>query len=89
MDSKTESTVEAARERRISDDLLQKLHLATERFHQAKRLLEGASGEMQYSHQQHIDQANDDMRSAEREVEEITREIHSALKPPPTVGNDN
>jgi DNA polymerase III delta prime subunit len=78
-----ESSVEQAHNRRLPDDLLQKLHAATERFHQAKKNLDLAMGSEDYSHQHTIDQATSELKNAEREVESISMEIHSTLKPPP------
>jgi len=85
MEGETESSVEAARERQIPDELLQKLHESTERFHQAKKSLEDAMGNSEYQHQQTIDRATDDLRAAEREVEAISMQIHGSLKPPPPI----
>ena len=83
MEVESQSSIEAAHERRVPDELLQKLHAATERFHEAKKSLDEAMANSEYQHQQTIDRATDDMRAAEREVEEISLQIHSSLKPPP------
>jgi hypothetical protein len=43
----------------------------------------------EYSHQQRIDLAEDELRNAESEVERVTIEIHGALKPPAMVEPGN
>jgi hypothetical protein len=83
MEAESESSIQAAHDRQVPDDLLQKLHVATERFHAAKKDMEDAMGTEDYSHQQTIDRAADELRAAEREVEEISLQIHGSLKPPP------
>lgn len=85
MESESKSSIEAAEERKIPEDLLQKLHAATERFHRAREAMEKSVGDAEYSHQQRIDQATEQMRVAEREVEEITMRIHGSLTPPPPI----
>ncbi len=78
-----ESSIQAAHERQVPDDLLQKLHEATERFHAAKKAMEDAMGTQEYSHQQTIDQAAGEVRAAESAMEEISLQIHGTLKPAP------
>ena len=86
MDAETEpSAIEAAHARQIPEELLQKLHDATERFHQAKKSLDTATSASEFHHQQSIDKATEELRTAERQVEEITMQIHGSLKPPPPV----
>ncbi len=85
MAAEPESSIEAAHERRVPDDLLQRLHAATERFHAAKKAMEDAMGTEEYSHQQTIDRATEEVRAAERAMEEISSLIHGSLKPPPPV----
>jgi DNA anti-recombination protein RmuC len=67
---------------KVPADLLQMLHAANEQFHRAKQLLEAALADTEYQHQQKIDQAEEQLRAAEREVEKVTTEIQGALKPP-------
>ena len=64
----------------VPDELMQQLHDATERFHQHKKNLEAKQNEAEYSHQEHVDRASDELKAAERELEEINRKISDAMK---------
>jgi protein subunit release factor A len=86
MEAESESpSIAAAHERQVPEAMLQKLHEATERFHQAKKSLDAANAASEFNHQHSIDKAAEEFRTAEREVEEITLQIHGSLKPPPLV----
>jgi predicted nucleic acid-binding Zn-ribbon protein len=88
MASEAGDTIKAAEGQKVPDNLLQRLHEANERFHAAKQQLEHATGDSEYSHQQRIDQAEEQLRLAEREVEQVTLEIHGSLKPTSAVEED-
>jgi methylphosphotriester-DNA--protein-cysteine methyltransferase len=77
------ATIKKAEERVVPDDLMQELHKANEQFHSAKRAVEQTMADPQEQHQQRVDAANDQLREAERRVEEINLRIHANLKPPP------
>jgi hypothetical protein len=83
VDAEPKSSVEQAQERQVPDELLQKLHAATERFHAAKKVLDSAMDDSEIDHLQGVDRATEDVRAAEREVEQITMQIHGSLRPPP------
>ena len=82
MATESNESVQATADRKVRDDLLEKLHQANQRFHDAKKQLEAVMDDSEYSHQQRIDHAEDELRLAEREVEQVTLEIHGTLKPP-------
>jgi hypothetical protein len=60
---------------RIPEDLLAQLHAANERFSVARRHVEEAMDDSEYSHQKRVDEKELELRDAERELEEITRKI--------------
>lgn len=66
----------------ISEELLQRLHQATDRFHECRRLLEEAMDGSEYRHQERVDAAEERLRQAEREVEEIDQQIKNQLSSP-------
>jgi hypothetical protein len=76
------SSIKTAEEKKVPDELLQKLHQANQQFHQAKQVLEATMGDDQMDHQKRFDLAEEQLRVAEREVEKITMEIQGSLKPP-------
>ncbi len=78
----SESSVKSAEDLKVPDDLLQKLHAANQQFHEAKELLEQTVGDANEDHQKRVDQAQEQLRVAEREVEKVTMEIQGSLKPP-------
>jgi hypothetical protein len=85
MASEPDQSVKAVEDRMVPDDLLQKLHQANLRFHDAKLQLDAAMVGSEFRHQDRVDQAEEELRLAERDVEQVTMEIHGALKPPPAV----
>jgi methylphosphotriester-DNA--protein-cysteine methyltransferase len=87
IENQAKDSMKAAQDRRVPDDLLQKLHLAGEHLHRSRQLLEEAMDDTEYAHQERLDQMTDQLRAAEREVEEISLKIHSSLAPPPPAEN--
>ncbi len=85
MEPEAGDTIKSAEKQKVPDDLLQKLHQANERFHAAKLQLEKASGDSELSHQKGLDKAEEEVRLAEREVEQVTLEIHGSMKPTPAI----
>jgi polyhydroxyalkanoate synthesis regulator phasin len=83
MESQGKSTIKQAEEYVVSGDLMRELHEANEHFHKSKHLLEQVMGGSDYQHQEKVDHAGQQLREAERRVEEINRKIHESLKPPP------
>jgi polyhydroxyalkanoate synthesis regulator phasin len=65
---------------RVPDDLMKQLHEANARFHEHKQRLEEMQGASDYSHQTHLDRAEEQLKAVERELEEINRKIHEAMK---------
>jgi hypothetical protein len=80
----SEPAADQAHDRQVPDALLQKLHDATERFHAAKKLLDLAMDSSELGHGTTVERATNDLRTAEREVEQITMLIHGTLKQPPS-----
>jgi chromosome segregation ATPase len=66
------------------EDLRQQLHQATDRFHQARLEWEKWLQASEYRHEERVDAARDNLRQAEREVEDLEGKIKEALSPPPT-----
>ena len=80
MDSES-AAIKSAEDRKVPDHLLQRLHAANQQFHQAKTLYDQAVADTELGRDQRLEQAEEQMRVAEREVEKITLEIHGSLKP--------
>ena len=68
-----------AQNAQVPEALMQKLHDANTRFHNARSHLEETMGGSQYRHQERVNQSEDEFRQAEREVEEIEKEIRQFL----------
>ncbi len=83
MDTTGESTVKKAEEQIVPDDLMQELHEANGQFHRLKEEIDSAMADTKEQHQGRLDAAIEDLRKAERRVEEINARIHGTLKPPP------
>ena len=58
---------------------MKELDAANEHFSAAKRHLEEASESTEFDHQEHISQRGEELRAAERELEEVTRKIDEAI----------
>jgi hypothetical protein len=89
VEAEPKSSVEAAHERQVPNELLQKLHLATVRFHAAKKVVDAAMDSTEMGHEATIERATEELRAAEHEVEQISLQIHGALKPPPVISRDH
>ena len=64
----------------VPEELIQRLHDATERLRAARLELEHWMAASEYRHQERVNIAEDRFRQAERELEEIDREISDALQ---------
>jgi hypothetical protein len=82
---KTQKTdpVQSAAARRVPDELIQRLHAANQRLEEARAALGEAMDQSLYRHEERVEQANGDLRSAEGAVEAISDEIHKALQAMP------
>jgi hypothetical protein len=81
MEHEKPDAMQQAAELRVSDELLGQLHAANARLHEARRKLEESMDGSDYEHQHHVDQSGDELRAAERAVEEVSEKIHKSLKP--------
>jgi hypothetical protein len=64
---------------KVPEQLMKRLHDATEHFHECKMLLEQAMDSSEYRHQERINTAAERLREAESQVEAIEEQIHQAL----------
>jgi hypothetical protein len=69
----------------IPDELMRRLHDATQRFHEARMRAEGGLGKV--SREQRDVHAST-LRAAEKELEDVTREINTFLPPVDTTVTD-
>jgi polyhydroxyalkanoate synthesis regulator phasin len=65
--------------RQVPDDLLEKLHKATDHFHDSKEGLENALDKPEYEHQHRVDTAGEELRKAEGELEDVEKQIKDVL----------
>lgn len=65
---------------KVPDELVKQLHAANERFHEQKRQLEEKIDESDYDHGVHLGRAAEELKAAEREIEEIEKKIHDAMR---------
>jgi polyhydroxyalkanoate synthesis regulator phasin len=87
METEPGDSIQSAEDRKVPEELLQKLHLATQEFHAVKQELENVTADAEFSHQQRLDQLQEKLRKAEREVEQVSMQIHGTLKTPPIEPN--
>jgi hypothetical protein len=66
---------------RVPDELMQRLHEANVRFHQGRERLEATSAGSEYRHEKRVEAAMDELRQAEREVEEVEEQIRKVFTP--------
>ena len=64
----------------VSDDLMDQLHKANDRFHRAREQLEAQMKGVEYRHQERVNSASKAVRVAEREVEEVSERIGHELR---------
>jgi polyhydroxyalkanoate synthesis regulator phasin len=67
---------------RAPDPLVQKLHDATENFHEQRKKLEDAMDDADYDHQKHVSQCENELQAAEKELEEVNDQIRKSLDAP-------
>jgi len=65
--------------RQVPDELLKKLHQATDHFHESKEGLEAAMDKPECEHQERVDVAGERLREAERELESVAEEIKKTM----------
>jgi hypothetical protein len=61
------------------EQLIQELHRATERFHHSRMELEKWMDASEYRHQERVDAAEEQLRQAESELEQVNDRISQAL----------
>ena len=64
---------------KVPEELIKQVHEARERFRLAKENLESATKETEYDHGRHVEERMEDMRKAEREMEELTDKVQEIL----------
>jgi DNA repair exonuclease SbcCD ATPase subunit len=69
----------------VPEELMEQLHRAAERFHECRQQLEQWMDSSEYRHQERIDAATEQLRQAERQVEEVEEQIRSVLGSGPPV----
>ena len=67
---------------RVPDELMDRLHRATDRFHESREHLEAALAGSEFRHQDRVNAAGEELREAEREIERIENEIRAILARP-------
>jgi len=67
----------------VSADLVNHLHDATERLHQSKARLDDAIDAYEYRHQERVNDATDEFRRAEKEIEQVHEQIKDSLHEKP------
>jgi hypothetical protein len=67
---------------RVPDEMLDRLHRATEHFHVSREQLETVLAGSEFRHQERVDAATAELRQAEREIEQVEAEIRSVLSKP-------
>ena len=65
-------------------DLMERLRRANARFHESRRHLEEALASYEMDRDARLDELRRELHDAENEVEEIDRQIHKDLTPPPS-----
>jgi peptidoglycan hydrolase CwlO-like protein len=80
MQNKPLDSMKSAEDRKVPGDLLDKLHDANAKLHDAKEQLDATMKDSEMRHQGRVDEATAEFRSAEQEVEQITEAIHHSPK---------
>lgn len=68
---------------RVSEDLVKQLRDADERCHAARNQVENTMDDAGFSHGQRVEEKTDQLRKAEREVQEIQQKIKEIMKREP------
>ena len=63
----------------VPDELMNRLHHASDRFHASREHLDAAMSGSEFRHQERVNAAGEELRQAEREIEQIEAEIQSIL----------
>jgi len=63
----------------VSDDLLKKMHEANERFRLAKEEMERVMDETEMDHTEKIERRIEELRMAEKEVEDVAGKIDEVM----------
>ena len=80
-DPGAQATLRETQDRRVPDDLVRQLHEADGRADALRRQLEATLGDAEYAKGERAGQLGEELRAAEREIEEISRRIHDASPP--------
>lgn len=72
----------ASRAGRIPDELMQRFHDANARFHESRARLDVATAGVEYRHEERVGAALNEIRQAERVVEEVEGEISRHIDGP-------
>jgi hypothetical protein len=86
MESQKPDVLKEAEELRVPEELLAQLHEADARLHEARRAMEQIMDDSEYDHQRRVNMNGDELKAAERAVEEISQKIHNSLKTAPPDG---
>jgi len=65
----------------VPEELMRELHRASEHFHECRKHLEEAMDAANYGHQARVDAAEEQLRQAEGDVEQIEMRIKKAISP--------
>ena len=80
-DPAAQATLRETADRRIPDELVRRLHEANGRADGLRRQLEGTMSDADYGHAARVQSVGEELRQAEREIEEVTRQIGQATPP--------
>lgn len=69
----------ASHAERIPDELMQRFHDANARFHELRQRLDAATAGVEYRHEERVGAALNEIRQAERDVEEVEEEIRKRI----------
>ena len=77
-DAGAQNTLRETHDRQLPDGLLKELHAANGRADELRKQLEQTLGDADYDHETRAGRVGEDLRKAEREIEEITGRIRDA-----------
>ena len=80
-DPGAQATLRATQDRRVPDEMVRQLHEANGRADALRRRLEETLGDSEYRHSERAHQVGEELRAAEREIEEISGRIRDAAPP--------
>lgn len=65
----------------VPEDLINELHRASEHFHESRQHLEEAMDGSNYRHQERVNAAGEELKQAEKKLEEVEEQIKKKLSP--------